>query len=166
MSEDVQNVDSAEESTQQSVAEETTQLAEENQSIGLDQLASDARNEAEAKSQREILANELQNLTKAAARSSLLFFAPNLDEIAEKARAEREARKEALEAERRQRRLAEITHDEDEVVSRRRRRRRRTCWWTPRRRGRRPPRAPRRRGRASGRSARAGWRGAPWAARA
>ena len=125
MSEDVQNVDSAEESTQQSVAEETTQLAEENQSIGLDQLASDARNEAEAKSQREILANELQNLTKAAARSSLLFFAPNLDEIAEKARAEREARKEALEAERRQRRLAEITHDEDEVVSRRRRRRRR-----------------------------------------
>lgn len=73
MSEDVQNVDSAEESTQQSVAEETTQLAEENQSIGLDQLASDARNEAEAKSQREILANELQNLTKAAARSLSLI---------------------------------------------------------------------------------------------
>ncbi|MFW0110334.1 Rne/Rng family ribonuclease [Rothia sp. P13129] len=77
------------------------------------------------KTQKEILAEELKNLTAAASTSNLLFFSPNLEEIAEKARAEREARREALEAERRQRRLAEITLDDDEVTSRRRRRRRR-----------------------------------------
>ena len=77
------------------------------------------------RSQREILAEELQNITAKAAANSLLFFSPNLEEISEKVRAEREAQREAEEAERRARRLAELTHDEDEVTSRRRRRRRR-----------------------------------------
>ncbi len=83
------------------------------------------RAEREAKTQREILEEELKNLTQKAAPQNLLFFAPNLDEIAEQARAEREARREAEEAARRQRRLAELLPDEDEVTSRRRRRRRR-----------------------------------------
>ena len=81
--------------------------------------------EREDKTQREILEEELKNLTQKAAPQNLLFFAPNLDEIAEQARAEREARREAEEAARRQRRLAELLPDEDEVTSRRRRRRRR-----------------------------------------
>ncbi|MEX3609828.1 Rne/Rng family ribonuclease [Rothia sp. LK2588] len=85
----------------------------------------DAEKAPAERSQREILAEELQNITAKAAVNSLLFFSPNLDEISEKVRAEREAQREAEEAERRARRLAELTHDEDEVTSRRRRRRRR-----------------------------------------
>lgn len=126
----VETLESAEDATESSNTSAEQQPNEENTSSEQTPETSSEAEEteeekAESKSQREKLAAELQNLTKAAAANSLLFFAPNLDEIAEQAKAEREARREALEAERRQRRLAEITHDEEEVISRRRRRRRR-----------------------------------------
>ncbi|MBM7050432.1 Rne/Rng family ribonuclease [Rothia sp. ZJ1223] len=75
------------------------------------------------KTQREIQAEKLAELTRAAA-SSLLFHEPEIDEVLEKARAERKARQEKLEAERRARRAQELA-GEAEVTSRRRRRRRR-----------------------------------------
>lgn len=77
---------------------------------------------AAEKSQRELLEEELAQLTKAASTSSLLFHAPDIDEILEKARAEREARRAAEEAARRERRLADL---DPEITSHRRRRRRR-----------------------------------------
>lgn len=77
---------------------------------------------AAEKTQRELLEEELAQLTKAASTSSLLFHAPDIDEILEKARAEREARRAAEEAARRERRLADL---DPEITSHRRRRRRR-----------------------------------------
>lgn len=74
------------------------------------------------KTQKELLEEELAQLTAAAATTSLLFHAPDVDEILEKARAERAARREAEEAARRERRLADL---DPEITSHRRRRRRR-----------------------------------------
>lgn len=83
----------------------------------------EAEKAPEPKSQREIQAEKLAELTKAAA-SSLLFHEPEIEEVIEQARAERKARQEKLEAERRARRAQELA-GEAEVTSRRRRRRRR-----------------------------------------
>ncbi|GGH58125.1 Rne/Rng family ribonuclease [Rothia aerolata] len=105
---------------------EVAETAEANAEDAEEKTEDDAAEQEPApKSQRELLAEELQSITAKASTNNLLFFAPNLDEITEKVRAEREAAREAKEAERRARRLAELTHDEEEVSSRRRRRRRR-----------------------------------------
>lgn len=79
--------------------------------------------EKNAKTQREIQAEKLAELTRAAS-ASLLFHEPALEEVIEQARAERKARQEKEAAERRARRAAELA-GETEVTSRRRRRRRR-----------------------------------------
>ncbi|MFW0184456.1 Rne/Rng family ribonuclease [Rothia sp. CCM 9418] len=105
--------------------EEHTSELENSEAEDSSETEAEPEEKSQPKTQKEILAEELKNLTAAASTSNLLFFSPNLEEIAEKTRAEREARREALEAERRQRRLAEINLDDDEVTSRRRRRRRR-----------------------------------------
>lgn len=90
-----------------------------------EEASEEAPAEPAPKTQRELLAEELQNLTAQANPVNLLFHAPNMEEILEQARAERAAEREAQEAERRARRLAEITQDEDDITSKRRRRRRR-----------------------------------------
>lgn len=104
-------------------AEVTAEASGETDSVA--EAAEETPAEPAPKTQRELLAEELQNLTAQANPVTLLFHAPNMEEILEQARAERAAEREAQEAERRARRLAEITQDEDDVTSKRRRRRRR-----------------------------------------
>lgn len=83
----------------------------------------EAEEEAEApKSLQEIQQEELAQLQAAASASNLLFYSPNLDEILEQAKAEREAKRQAEEQARRERRLADL---DPEITSHRRRRRRR-----------------------------------------
>lgn len=74
------------------------------------------------KSLQEIQQEELAQLQAAASASNLLFYSPNLDEIVEQAKAEREAKRQAEEQARRERRLADL---DPEITSHRRRRRRR-----------------------------------------
>lgn len=77
---------------------------------------------APQKSLRELKEEELAQVNAAVSSNNLLFYSPNMDEIMEQLRAEKEARREAEEAERRERRLADL---DPEITSRRRRRRRR-----------------------------------------
>ncbi|MDO4898914.1 MAG: Rne/Rng family ribonuclease, partial [Rothia sp. (in: high G+C Gram-positive bacteria)] len=101
----------------------TAQNSEEQEGTTEPQVDEEEAQETPAqKTQRELLEEELAQLTKAASTSSLLFHAPDIEEIMEKARAEREARREAEEAARRERRLADL---DPEITSHRRRRRRR-----------------------------------------
>lgn len=74
------------------------------------------------KSLRELKEEELAQVNAAVSSNNLLFYSPNMDEIMEQLRAEKEARREAEEAERRERRLADL---DPEITSHRRRRRRR-----------------------------------------
>ncbi len=134
-----QELASQDDSAQQElVAQTSAPLAETQQEENYPQPAADPEQDLEQAqaenqeaqqdnqvSQREILAQELESITVAASPNKLLFFAPDLEEINEKVKAERQARRQAQEAERRQRRLAELNYDEEEVTSRRRRRRRR-----------------------------------------
>ncbi|WP_237205320.1 Rne/Rng family ribonuclease [Rothia nasimurium] len=77
---------------------------------------------APQKSLRELKEEELAQVNAAVSSNNLLFYSPNMDEIMEQLRAEKEARREAEEAERRERRLADL---DPEITSHRRRRRRR-----------------------------------------
>ena len=74
------------------------------------------------KSLRELKEEELAQVNAAVSSNNLLFYSPNMDEIMEQLRAEKEARRQAEEAERRERRLADL---DPEITSHRRRRRRR-----------------------------------------
>ncbi|WP_083091177.1 Rne/Rng family ribonuclease [Rothia nasimurium] len=73
------------------------------------------------KSLREITADELAQVNAAVSSNTMLFYSPNMEEIAEQLKAEREARRAAEEADRRERRLADL---DPEITSHRRRRRR------------------------------------------
>ncbi|MBF0809256.1 Rne/Rng family ribonuclease [Rothia nasimurium] len=77
---------------------------------------------APQKSLRELKEEELAQVNAAVSSNNLLFYSPNMDEIMEQLRAEKEARREAEEAECRERRLADL---DPEITSHRRRRRRR-----------------------------------------
>lgn len=74
------------------------------------------------KSLRELKEEELAQVNAAVSSNNLLFYSPNMDEIMEQLRAEKEARRQAEEAERREHRLADL---DPEITSHRRRRRRR-----------------------------------------
>lgn len=91
---------------------------------GAEESASELTEEAAVpqKSLRELKEEELAQVNAAVSSNSLLFYSPNMDEIMEQLRAEKEARRQAEEAERRERRLADL---DPEITSHRRRRRRR-----------------------------------------
>lgn len=74
------------------------------------------------KTLKEIKAEELAQINAAASAHSLLFYSPDLEAIKAQMKAEEEARRAAEEAERRERRLADL---DPEITSHRRRRRRR-----------------------------------------
>ncbi|WP_237207882.1 Rne/Rng family ribonuclease [Rothia nasimurium] len=74
------------------------------------------------KTLREIQEEELAKIAAAATANSLLFYSPDLEAITAQRKAEIQARREAEEAERRERRLADL---DPEITSHRRRRRRR-----------------------------------------
>lgn len=107
-------------------AEETTEEAAETEaeSAEAEEAPAETAEEPAApqKSLRELKEEELAQVNAAVSSNNLLFYSPNMDEIMEQLRAEKEARREAEEAERRQRRLADL---DPEITSRRRRRRRR-----------------------------------------
>lgn len=107
-------------------AEETTkEVAEtEAESAEAEEAPAETAEEPAApqKSLRELKEEELAQVNAAVSSNNLLFYSPNMDEIMEQLRAEKEARREAEEAERRERRLADL---DPEITSHRRRRRRR-----------------------------------------
>ncbi|WP_421083053.1 Rne/Rng family ribonuclease [Rothia nasimurium] len=74
------------------------------------------------KTLRELQEEELAKIAAAASANSLLFYSPDLEAITAQRKAEIQARREAEEAERRERRLADL---DPEITSHRRRRRRR-----------------------------------------
>lgn len=103
--------------------QEGQETEESNQELTTPAAEAEAEEEAEApKSLQEIQQEELAQLQAAASASNLLFYSPNLDEILEQAKAEREAKRQAEEQARRERRLADL---DPEITSHRRRRRRR-----------------------------------------
>ncbi|WP_185174612.1 Rne/Rng family ribonuclease [Rothia nasimurium] len=107
-------------------AEETTEEAAETEaeSAEAEEAPAETAEEPAApqKSLRELKEEELAQVNAAVSSNNLLFYSPNMDEIMEQLRAEKEARREAEEAERRERRLADL---DPEITSHRRRRRRR-----------------------------------------
>ncbi|MDO4820967.1 MAG: Rne/Rng family ribonuclease [Rothia sp. (in: high G+C Gram-positive bacteria)] len=127
------------EELQQSEADDQNQAAEppssEEETDEEETLSSEATDSAEEaasesteesavpqKSLRELKEEELAQVNEAVSSNNLLFYSPNMDEIMEQLRAEKEARRQAEEAERRERRLADL---DPEITSHRRRRRRR-----------------------------------------
>ncbi|WP_237223497.1 Rne/Rng family ribonuclease [Rothia nasimurium] len=111
-------------------AEEATEEAAETEAESAEAETEEAQAPAETaeepaapqKSLRELKEEELAQVNAAVSSNNLLFYSPNMDEIMEQLRAEKEARREAEEAERRERRLADL---DPEITSHRRRRRRR-----------------------------------------
>ncbi|MFC6353865.1 Rne/Rng family ribonuclease [Rothia nasimurium] len=111
-------------------AEEATEEAAETETESAEAETEEAQAPAETaeepaapqKSLRELKEEELAQVNAAVSSNNLLFYSPNMDEIMEQLRAEKEARREAEEAERRERRLADL---DPEITSHRRRRRRR-----------------------------------------
>lgn len=105
-------------------AEETTEEAAETEAEPAEAETEETAEEPAApqKSLRELKEEELAQVNAAVSSNNLLFYSPNMDEIMEQLRAEKEARREAEEAERRERRLADL---DPEITSHRRRRRRR-----------------------------------------
>lgn len=107
-------------------AEEATEEAAETEaeSAEAEEAPAETTEEPAApqKSLRELKEEELAQVNAAVSSNNLLFYSPNMDEIMEQLRAEKEARREAEEAERRERRLADL---DPEITSHRRRRRRR-----------------------------------------
>ncbi|WP_237193977.1 Rne/Rng family ribonuclease [Rothia nasimurium] len=122
--------DEAEEGKQaaETPAAETTEEAAETEAESAEAEEAQAPAEtaeepaAPQKSLRELKEEELAQVNAAVSSNNLLFYSPNMDEIMEQLRAEKEARREAEEAERRERRLADL---DPEITSHRRRRRRR-----------------------------------------
>ncbi|MGH1978706.1 Rne/Rng family ribonuclease [Rothia sp. L_38] len=105
-------------------AEETTDEVAETEAESAEAETEETAKEPAApqKSLRELKEEELAQVNAAVSSNNLLFYSPNMDEIMEQLRAEKEARREAEEAERRERRLADL---DPEITSHRRRRRRR-----------------------------------------
>ncbi|MGV3150241.1 Rne/Rng family ribonuclease [Rothia sp. 11273D007AR] len=114
-----EETESAEEATEEAAETEAEPAEAETEEVPAETAEEPA---APQKSLRELKEEELAQVNAAVSSNNLLFYSPNMDEIMEQLRAEKEARREAEEAERRERRLADL---DPEITSHRRRRRRR-----------------------------------------